>query len=94
METLLNIAENPSTIVITIDKEQEPQKAAAILAEIRRLAAMMTIEYVSDEEQQEIDAILAARSDEDKEIAFVEYDTIDLGISPLNFVLQNWRRSF
>ncbi len=78
MEALLNIAENPSTIVITIDKAHEPQKAAEMLAEIRRLAAMMTIEYVSDEEQREIDAILAARSDEDKEIAFVEYDVLEL----------------
>lgn len=78
METLLSIAENPQTIIITIDKAHEPQKAAEMLAEIRRLATMMTIEYVSDEEQREIDAILAAQSDEDKEIAFETFGTIEI----------------
>lgn len=78
METLLHIAENPSTIVITIDKEQEPQKAAEMLTEIRRLAAMMTIEYVSDEEQQEIEEILAAQTEDDRQIAFETYGTIEV----------------
>lgn len=78
METLVNIAENPSTIVITIDKEQEPQKAAAMLAEIRRLAAMMTIEYVSNDEQREIEEILAAQTEEDRQIAFETYGTIEV----------------
>lgn len=78
METLVKIAENPNTIVITIDKANEPQKAAEMLLEIRRIASMMMIEYVSDEEQQELDAILASQSDEDKEIAFVIHDTISL----------------
>ncbi|MFY7998660.1 MAG: hypothetical protein ACOVSW_08675 [Candidatus Kapaibacteriota bacterium] len=80
METLLNIAENPRTIVITIDKEQEPQKAAEMLAEIRRLSAMMTIEYVSDEEQRELEEILAAQSEEDKEIAFETFGTITIAL--------------
>jgi hypothetical protein len=78
METLLNIAENPSTIVIMIDKEQEPQKAAAMLAEIRRLAAVMTIEYVSNDEQREIEEILAAQTEEDRQIAFETYGTIEV----------------
>ena len=78
METLLNIAENPQTIIITIDKAHEPQKAAAMLAEIRRLWAMMTIEYVSDEEQREIEQILASQTEEDKEIAFETYGVIDI----------------
>jgi precorrin-6B methylase 1 len=78
METLLNIAENSNNIVITIDKRHEPQKAAEMLAEIRRLSAMMTIEYVSDEEQREIEQILASQTEEEKEIAFIGYATIDL----------------
>lgn len=79
----INIAENTTTVFITLDKAANTELAENALNFLRSLyqeysRSMIEIEYVSDEEQREIDAILAAKSDEDKEIAFVEYDSIEL----------------
>lgn len=81
MQTALNIAENATTIFITIDKLQQPAQAEQALSLLRRLYfefGMANIPFVSDEEQEELEALLNAQSEEDKEIAFVEYETIDL----------------
>ncbi len=77
----LNVAENATTIFITLNKAANAELAANALRVLRSLYqehSRRYIEFVSEEEQRELDAILAARSDEDKEIAFVEYDTVEL----------------
>ncbi len=77
----INIAENTTTVFITLDKAANAELAENALNFLRSLyqdRSRPMIEYVSEEEQRELDAILAARSDEDKEIAFVEYDSLEL----------------
>jgi hypothetical protein len=76
---LLNIAENATTVFITIDKSRNPQQAEHALQALRYMYDNLKhIPFVDDDEQAELEAILDAQSDDDKEIASVKYGIIEL----------------
>jgi hypothetical protein len=68
----VTIAENENSIVITLDKNVVPKlKVERVLHDLEEVEPDYShIEYVSDEEQAEIEAILDAMTDEDKEIVY------------------------
>ena len=67
----VTIAENEESIVITLDKSMVPElMVARVLHELEDGIDTSHLEYVSDEEQAEIEAILGAMTDEDREIVY------------------------
>lgn len=70
--TGVTIAENENSIVIMLDKNVVPKmKVEQVLRDLEAEGLDLShIEPVSDEEQEEIEAILDAMTEEDKEIAF------------------------
>src|SRR5205807_2907050 len=68
----VTISENEESIVITLDKNVVPKlKVERVLHDLEEEELDTShLEYVSDEEQAEIEAILDSMSDEDKEIVY------------------------
>lgn len=71
--TGVTIAENENSIVIMLDKNVVPKmKVEQVLRDLEAEGLDLSdVEPVSDEEQGEIEAILDAMTEEDKEIAFI-----------------------
>ncbi|NLO18572.1 MAG: hypothetical protein GX121_01620 [Ignavibacteria bacterium] len=80
MESAINIAENENTLFLAIDKERINnfviEQVSSILSDKR--ISKVNIEQVDDEEQAEIEAILDAMTEEDKEIVRTERIYIEL----------------
>ncbi len=71
MTTPISITRNADTIAILIDRTNIPEKDVEyVLDRLQAVCNGMT--FVDDEEQQEIDSMLAALPAEDKEIVSFE----------------------
>ena len=79
MGTAINFAENENTLFLAIDKERINnfviEQVSSILSDKR--ISKVNIEQVDDEEQAEIEAILDAMTEEDKEIVETHYIVVE-----------------